>query len=58
MGYQVVSITLKDGRRFDQVVALDGHFTQARGYPVMPFTSQDEIARVIVTHKRWNFRKE
>jgi hypothetical protein len=58
MGYQIVSVTLKDGRRFDQVVALDGYFTQVRGHPVMPFTSKDEIGRAAVTHKRWNFREE
>jgi len=56
MGYQVVSVSLKDGRRFEQVVVAEGCFTQVRGYKNIPFT-QDNIASVKLNHKRWNFRE-
>jgi hypothetical protein len=55
MGYQVVSVKLKDGRCFDQVVASEGCIIQVRGYEIVPF-SPDEVASVSVNHKRWNFR--
>ena len=56
MGYQVVSLRLKDGREFDQVVVQDGNFTQVRGFKELPFTQSDAIDSVTLTHKRWNFR--
>lgn len=56
MGYQIVSVRLKDGRHFKQVIAQNGYFTQVRGYDELPFTQLDEIASVFVNHKRWNFR--
>jgi hypothetical protein len=55
LGYQVVSVNLKDGRRFDQVVASEGCVIQVRGYSDVPF-KQDEVASVQVNHRRWNFR--
>jgi hypothetical protein len=55
IGYQVVSVKLKDGRCFDQVVASEGCIIQVRGYEVVPF-APDEVAAVSVNHKRWNFR--
>ena len=55
MGYQIVSVKLKDGRNFDQVVASEGCFIQVRGYNAIPFKS-DEVASVRVSHKHWNFR--
>jgi hypothetical protein len=55
LGYQVVSVNLKDGRRFDQVVASEGCGIQVRGYSDVPF-KQDEVAAVQVNHRRWNFR--
>jgi hypothetical protein len=58
MGYQVVNIKLADGRRFNQVVASNGYFTQVRGYDEVPFTANDEVTWVKVTHKRWKFRAE
>jgi hypothetical protein len=58
MGYQVVNIKLADGRRFNQVVASSGYFTQVRGYDEVPFTANDEVTSVKVTHKRWKFRDE
>ena len=55
IGCQVVSVKLKDGRCFDQVVASEGCIIQVRGYEVVPF-APNEVATVSVNHKRWNFR--
>jgi hypothetical protein len=55
IGYQVVSVELKDGRFFDQVSASEGCIIEVRGYKEIPFAA-DDIASVRVNHKRWNFR--
>jgi hypothetical protein len=55
LGYQVVSVQLKDGRSFDQVVASEGCIITVRGYTEVPF-GLEEVATVKVNHKRWNFR--
>lgn len=55
IGYQVVSVQLRDGRTFDQVVASEGYVIQVRGYKEIPFAPED-VASVNVNHKRWNFR--
>jgi hypothetical protein len=55
IGYQVISVELKDGTCFDQVVASEGCIIEVRGYEVIPF-APEEVASVIVNHKRWNFR--
>jgi hypothetical protein len=57
MGYQVVSLTLKDGRHFDHVLIADGQITQIRDWEEIPFTAQDEIKSMKVTHKKWKFKK-
>jgi len=56
IGYQVVSVELKDGRTFDQVVTSEGCIIEVRGYKEIPFTP-DDVASVSVNHKRWNFRE-
>lgn len=56
IGYQVVSVELKDGRCFDQVVVSEGCIIEVRGYNEIPF-APEEVAVVIVNHKRWNFRE-
>ena len=56
IGYQVVSVELKDGTCFDQVVASEGCIIEVRGYEGIPF-GPEEIESVIVNHKRWNFRE-
>jgi hypothetical protein len=56
-GYQVVSVTLKNGKRFEQVVASEGCVIQVRGHKDVPF-SPEEVAAVDVNHQRWNFRVE
>ena len=55
IGYQVISVELKDGRCFDQVVASEGCIIEVRGYEEIPF-APEEVASVIVNHRRWNFR--
>jgi len=57
MGYHVVSVVLKDGKRFDQVVVDQGCITQIRHYPSIPFAEED-IKDIIVTHDKWNFGKD
>jgi hypothetical protein len=54
MGYQVVSIVLKDGRKFDQVAVVEGRITEMRGRKDIPFT-EEQIAQMILTHDKWNF---
>jgi hypothetical protein len=56
IGYQVVSVTLNDGRYFDQAIASEGYIIEVRGYEDVPF-APSEVAKVTVNHKGWNFRK-
>ena len=56
IGYQIISVELKDGKCFDQVVASEGCIIEVRGYEEIPF-APEEVASVIVNHKRWNFRE-
>ena len=56
LGYQAVSVELKDGRRFDQAVASEGCIIQVRGYQDVPFAA-DDVASVFVHHTPWNFRE-
>ncbi|HET9993808.1 MAG TPA: hypothetical protein VFQ18_00255 [Candidatus Acidoferrum sp.] len=55
IGYQMVSVELKDGRCFDQVVVSECCIIQVRGYAEIPFAPH-EVATVSINHKRWNFR--
>lgn len=55
IGYQVVSVELRDGRSYDQVVTSEGCIIEVRGFKEIPFAA-DEVASVNVNHKRWNFR--
>jgi hypothetical protein len=56
IGYQVIAVELKDGRSFDQVLASEGCIIEVRGFEGIPF-APEEIASVMVNHKRWNFRE-
>jgi hypothetical protein len=55
IGYQVVSVELKDGRCFDQVVVSECCIIEVRGYAEIPFAPH-EVVSVSINHKRWNFR--
>jgi hypothetical protein len=54
MGYQVVSVVLIDGRRFNQAVIVEGQITEIRGLAQIPF-EESQIADVVVTHDKWDF---
>jgi hypothetical protein len=56
IGYQIVSVKLRDGRSFDQVVTSEGCVIEVRGYEEIPFAPED-VASVMVNHKHWNFRE-
>ena len=55
MGYQVVTVVLKDSQRFDQVVVVQGQVSGIRGRKDIPFGMED-IAQIILTHDKWDFR--
>jgi hypothetical protein len=57
MGYQIASVLLHDGRKFNQVVINSGYITQIRGRDDIPFAEPD-IREIIVTHDKWDFNKE
>lgn len=54
MGYQVASIILKDGSRYDQALIESGCVTRIRGLTEIPF-SENEISDIVVTHDKWDF---
>ena len=54
MGYVVVSVTLKDGRRYPQVLIDSGHLSRVRGLPHIPFV-EDDIAEINQTDAKWNW---
>jgi hypothetical protein len=56
MGYTVVSITLKDGRRFDQVWIDSGCLCRVKGLPDVPFTEAD-IASIKQTDAKWDWNE-
>ena len=48
MGYQIASVFLHDGRRFDNVTITQGVITQVGGKKEIPFKEED-IADIRVT---------
>jgi hypothetical protein len=56
LGYQIISVVLKDGTRFEQAVASEGCIIAVRGFAEIPF-EVNEVATIGVNHKGWNFRK-
>jgi hypothetical protein len=57
MGYQVVAVTLNDGRVFPQAVVDSGYLARIRGLKQIPFTD-DAIAEINVTHEKWDWKNE
>jgi hypothetical protein len=57
MGYQIASIILHDGRRYNQAVIESGFITRIRNYDKIPFKEED-IADIIVTHDKWDFSRD
>ncbi len=54
MGYHIVTVILRNGRRHDRVVVESGVISRIDGEVSIPFREED-IADLIVTHDRWNF---
>jgi len=57
LGYQFVSVRLKNGKHFEQAVVSEGHIIQVKGYREVPFSAED-LESVTVTGKRWNFQQK
>jgi len=49
MNYQIASILLKDGRRFDRALIVGGHITKIGDSADIPF-GEEEIANIVVNH--------
>jgi hypothetical protein len=45
MGSQLATVRLKDGRKFDHVLIVEGHITKIAGNDNIPFT-EDEIDQI------------
>ncbi len=56
LGYQFVSVKLKDGRYFEQAVASEGCIIQVKGQKDIPFT-EAEVESVELSDKPWCFRR-
>jgi hypothetical protein len=56
LGYQFVSVKLKDGRVFTQAVASEGCLIQIKGFREIPFVETD-IEAVEGDSEPWNFRR-
>lgn len=57
MGYIIVSVILKNGKRYDQVIIDSGFLTRIKGMKGIPFTEED-ISQIIATNDAWDFRSE
>jgi hypothetical protein len=49
MDYQIASVFLNDGRKFDHVVISGGYVTNIGEGADIPFT-EEEIAKIVVNH--------
>jgi len=54
MGYWVATVTLADGRHFEQVVIDSGYIARVRGFQDLPFAPAD-IVSIRVTHAKWDW---
>ena len=54
MGYQIATVILRDGRRFDQVAIVEGCISEIRKVEGVPF-DENQIVEIIVTHEKWDF---
>lgn len=55
-GYHIVSVHLKDGRHFDQVIVSECCIIAVKGYDTVPF-SESDVQWISVNHNKWNFRE-
>jgi hypothetical protein len=57
MGYQVVAVTLRDGRRIEDVAIIESHIIgEVRNHADIPF-EPDDIVAIELTHNQWQFRR-
>jgi len=57
MDYQVVSITLDDGTKIEDVAIIHSHIIgEIRNQPEMAF-DPEHITSIEVTHRKWQFNK-
>jgi hypothetical protein len=57
MGYQIATVVLADGRRFERVIIDSGYITRIKDVVGIPFT-EAEIQDIIVTNDKWDFNSE
>jgi hypothetical protein len=57
MDYQVVDVTLRDGRVIRDVAIIGSSLVgEVRGHADIPFDPAD-ITQIEVTHKKWDFQR-
>ena len=57
MGYQVVSVTLLDGQKIEDVAIIEARMIgEVRGHADVPF-EPDDITNIELTHRKWVFRR-
>ena len=57
MDYQIVAVTLRDGRVIEDVVIVGSSgIGEVRGYDAVPF-APEEISDIRLTHNKWTFRR-
>lgn len=54
MGYCVATVSLRDGRKFEQVVIVGGVITEIAGDRAIPF-AEEEITDIRVTHDKYQW---
>ena len=58
MTYQIVDVTLRDGRVVRDVAIIDSSLIgEVRGHSEVPFDPAD-IEHIEVTHNKWDFQRE
>jgi hypothetical protein len=58
MDYQVVAVTLRDGRVIPNVAIVHHSIiAEVRGHADIPFDPSD-ITQIEVTHRKWDFQRE
>ncbi len=51
MGYQIATVTLNDGRKFERVCIVEGYLASIEGDNYMPFEAS-EVQSILVTHDK------
>ena len=56
MGYQTGAVVLRDGRRFEDVLFVQGAWVaEVKGFESVPFDPAD-IERIEITHAKWKWK--